>query len=144
MAYSRSLTEDFDYIALSDPALDGTDLEKLGRHREYRESLDRSVLVFKEGCAPATWRLGPLSRSQFLHCFRQLNDLDKYMEAVAFGLRSVSGFTYAGMPVTWKPVKNDLGERVSSAALDKIFDPLLITELGDQILAASSLRPPKG
>lgn len=144
MAYSRSLTEEFDYIAVSDPALDGDEPEKRARHKEYRETYDRSVLVFKEGATPAVWRLTPLSRTQFLHCFRQVNDLDKYMEAVAFGLRSVSGFLYDGKPVAWKPVKSDLGERVASVALDKIFDPLLVTELGDQILAASSLRPSSG
>lgn len=124
-----------------DPAIDKSDPDKFAM--AWKEALrtgDIKCLPFREGDQPAVFELAPLTRKQFLRVFAQ-EGISQVCEAVAYGLRTVSGFIVDGRGVDLDRVDSDAGKRLSAASLDALFDPVLFMELGTRIIEVSRIDP---
>lgn len=110
---------------------------------EFLRTGDLAHVPTVEGGKLTVFKIRPLSRKQFTRVFN-LNGLEQLVEAVAYGLREVKDFILDGQAVELKHIKVDGEERVSNDSLDRVFEPLLFTELGTRIVELSRLDPRKG
>ena len=90
--------------------------------------------------------LGKLGRREFLRVYGGMASapMEQMVEAVAYGLRSVTGFEVDGSEVSVERVSSDGCKRADAKTLDALFDPILFGELGSRILEVSQLDPTRG
>jgi hypothetical protein len=133
-----SFTSTRPHVWSIDPAID-----KENPAYDWKEFLDKGDLKYLpavEGGTLTVFNIKALSRRQFTRVFN-IEGLNQFSEAVAFGLKSVANFRVDGTEVDLRLVKVDGEERVSEDSLNKIFDPMLFAELGLRILEISRLHP---
>mgnify|MGYP001600189261 CR=1 FL=1 len=103
---------------------------------------DLAHVPAKENAQLAVFHLRPLSRQRFLRVWGSgAEPLQMRHDAVAFGLRRVTGFEVDGRAVELEFQSVDGEERVTPRVLDQLFDPMLFLELGERILELSRISP---
>lgn len=135
---TKSLIAKTKHVWSRDPALD-TD-HKDYDWAEFIKTGDMKYVPAKEGMTVAEFEIGPLTRMQFLRVW-SLSDLVQANEAVAYGLKGLTGYKVEGVDVELEFQNADDGKRLNKATLDRIFEPLLFMELGMRIIELSRLSP---
>lgn len=142
--FARSFLTSVKVASILDPAVNREHEEFESLWQEYRKGNDLTKIPVKEGAKLALFELAPLSRKQLLKVMSMSIPLEQCTEAVAFSLRSVSGFEVNGEPLEISHSNVDGEKRVKPDCLDKLFDPLLFGELGARVLELNRLDPTKG
>ncbi len=138
---TRSLVGNAKHVWSEDPALD-TDSPAYDAV-QFIETGDIKHMPARPGETLAIFEIAPLSRKQWQRLSALESSDEKYNEAVAYGLKSVSGYTIGGLPVEVKKQTYQGEERLTAPTLDALFEPVLFRELGGRILLLSRLSPSK-
>jgi hypothetical protein len=142
---TRSFTAPIKYVALHDPALDNEHPQATDLAVKYLETFDASVLPLKDGAKLAVFELAHLTRAQATRAMGMPTELEKFTEALAYSLVSVTDFWRGPVRVEHATVAGQ--RRVKGEILDTLFgdNPIegaaLFEELGIQILTGLRLRP---
>lgn len=139
---SRSFISSIKHISLLDPAINREHEDY--KPELYRDTGDQKHIPLHDGATPSVFELSPLTRKQLQAVMDVANSLEQVSEAVAYGLKSVTNFSYDGEPIKVEHVTVNGNRRVKSDVLDKLFDPTLFAELGSRILGLNRLDPTKG
>ncbi len=138
---TKPLTASVIHCWTEDPAFDKSDAPAWDA--KWKAFLDGSAKVdslpTKDGQAPATFQLAPLTRKQFLRVADGRGDLASDSEVVAFSLLAVTGFDVGGQPPTMERVPTDAGTRLTDKSLDQIYDIGLFRHLAGRVLEISRI-----
>lgn len=138
---TRSLTSSVKHVWSKDGALDRASpaFDLAAYHRDG----DMAHLPCLPGCAPTVFTLARLPRRTFVYC-ADLDGFRRVCEAVAYGVREVAGFVVDGQELSLAHQKSDLGQRLTEASMDALFDPDLFGELAGRVLELSQIDPTRG
>ncbi len=137
---TKPLTASVIHVWPDDPAFDRSDKALWDeRWKSFLDGAPVASLPTKDGQVPATFKLAPLTRKQFLRIADMGGDLRSDSEVVAHSLQAVIGFEIGGQPVDLKWTEADAGKRLTDASLDAIYDLGLFRHLSSRALEISRI-----
>lgn len=135
---TRTLTGRKSHVWSQDPAID-RDHPSFSWDAFLKDG-DLKHLPKVEGQEYTLFEIGPLTRRQMMRVM-SLSGMEQVNEAVAFGLKDVKNYVADGQSVSLEHQNQGDEKRLNQRSLDRIFDPLLFTELGMRIIMLSQLDP---